>query len=1226
MIETICRIEEKLQIEGKEYFKLVEISNKVDYIVPLIQLFDDNLCIGSEYKFYKQYNSKLGKYFIMQEHPYYKINKSYDFTIKRKEYNLENGKIESFVIIDCYNNELRMQSTNWQSEKWEKETLHCLVISFSRKGLILRNIDFSNLPYKIGEVYEFKILGFSEYKDNKNQSIPSVLVENYDESEINVTALNWQNKALWKFQTLFCEVLKYNSVGIPLLKNRDVRHPLFEVGQKYDFKVKGLKIKPDLNNENKKYNIIELFGLDNCVHETNALPGQMINLKEGDSIKCIVVSIGFNLRLNQTNIKDPYFSSIEDIVKDKELIRKFFDKTISDKEDEDSIELTSKYESNSAFWIFTFCNKILTRYFKEYIDRYDYKTSKQIAELIIIFEIFIIKNGIITSFPDEKARKNTLIKAKQQLEKYKKIKDVLTILEGSNLNDFFTNKRDSINNSNIDELYYVLLFADINRIEIDLFVTYLTAILTSTSLSDQNVFSLIQLDKSIQLNKKTYYNNEYEKLFNLSFKNDSLFENESDKDKYFSLSFCQYLINEKLGNFERANYIIGKVLRQHFHYTSDIELKEKILFNAYFFQNNQNNSIEHPFEYTNKLVLNEQKLHDNPNCCTDESESWLHIKDSFENGNLLSVSITKKQFNGFILDYKGIKGFLPINHITDRTLKYYSYSKIDFTISVQCILLSEEFNFYIAKQPKSDSKDFVCINNLLGNVKIGAIIEGQIKSIEAYGIFISSYCGDGLLHKNNISTHFWDKEKLTTYFRIGDKITTKIISIDEKKIGLSLKDLVDTSEEDKYVDLINFIDFGDIFIKENSNTDSDDILSEDIELKLNQLEKAFCFELFAMLKKCLDDKIHFLRLSKQFFSSINNPRSYLINIYTNYFELLKLIEEVINSFSIEKIERIKAEAQIILEKVKSQEQTLEVYPDSKKLIFFINIISLFNDTSDVGINTLFDLLQKNTNQKILKTITKITLANNLLISESEEYTDFVRKNLCLIKSYLDEGVLSLKETEPDKRKRELQEKVKYWTGRIQEDEGENQEFKSTFRTPLPDEKKLKEKARLLVLLEETPKNEGILKNIDTIDGELASKAVIHSSLKTLCAFANTNGGTLIIGVADDKSIVGLEKDYANIKNKKNRDGFGLFFDDKIKEYFESSFSSLLERDFIKFPKGDILIVNVKQSADPIFLLKDEAGKACEELYVRDLTSTKEIKEKRELIKFIKQKDKEKKQN
>jgi len=1220
MIETICKVLDRIEIDGKEYFKLLDSKTKEDYVVPLNQLFNNNLYIGSEYKFFKQYNSKTQKYFLVQQHPFYKLNWNYEFNIVRKELD-DSNKIETFFVEDNDKSQIRVRALKFQQDIWEKKTLTCQVIAFSKNGLVLRNSDFSNLPYIIGSTYEFKIKGFGEYENNKNTIVSSIILESSDGSEISVTAFKWQNEKIWKYSTVFCEVLKFNSSGLPYLKNVDERHPIFEIGKIYDFKVVDLKTKLALNS-NKKYNIIELLGIDDCKHETNALPGQMRTLKVGDNVQCIIKSIGYNLQLNQVNIKDPYFAPITEIIHNKELITKYFDKALSDENDDDSVELAVKYNSESAFWVFTFCNKILTRYFKDYSERYDYKSSKEIAELIIDIEKWIITSGIITSFPSKEARKNTIAKANQQLEKYSRIYDILTILEELDLNDFLSKRHNQVSSSHIEDLYYILMFSDINQVEETLFVSYLTDILSKLEFDTSNSYFLKKLDNSLQFNKRVLYKDEYEKSFNLSFDKNSLFDNESEKNKYFALSFCQFLINEKIKNFERANYILGKLLRQLFYSTSDICLKEKLLFSAYYYQNNNLQINEHPIVFKDSLIIDESKLPENPNCCHNNDEGWIHIKDSFENKIFIEVKAIKKEFNGFVVDFKGIYGFLPFNHITDNSLKYYSYSKIDFTLTIQCILISEEFNFFIAKQPSRSSSEFVCNNNLLGQVKIGDIVEGKVKSIEKYGVFITSYWGDGLLHIKNISTHFWDKEKLLTYFNKGDLISTKVISIDGNKIGLSFIDLINTEEEDKYFDFINFVDFGDVFTKVNEEPESNEVTEDDEEIKYNQLEKAFCFEQYAMLKKSPDEKIHYLRLSKQFFSSINNPRSYLINIYTNYFELLKLIGDVVNDFSIEKIVNIKSDAQLIYEKVKSQEQTLEVFPDSKKLIFFINIISLFNDTSEMGIQSLYELLQKNSNQKVLKTIAKIALANNLLISESDENPDFVRKNLKHIKSYLDDGVLSLKETETDKLERELREKVKYWTDRIKEDEGETQEFKSSFFTPIPDESKLKEKANLLEILAKSEKKDSILKKLDLIDGKLASKAVIHSSLKTLCAFANTNGGSLLIGIADNKTTVGLEVDYLNLKGKKNRDGFGLFFDQKIKEYFEPSFSSLLEREFLKLPGGDILIVSVRKSVEPVFLLKDKEGNPSEELFVRDLTSTKEIVEKRDLVKFVKQKEKE----
>ena len=73
----------------------------------------------------------------------------------------------------------------------------------------------------------------------------------------------------------------------------------------------------------------------------------------------------------------------------------------------------------------------------------------------------------------------------------------------------------------------------------------------------------------------------------------------------------------------------------------------------------------------------------------------------------------------------------------------------------------------------------------------------------------------------------------------------------------------------------------------------------------------------------------------------------------------------------------------------------------------------------------------------------------------------------------------------------------------------------------------------------------------------------------------------------------------------------------IENYFGNSFSStLLEKEFLKFPKGDILIVNVKKSYEEVFLLKNEKGSPEESIYVRNLSSSVKLKGI-ELSKFLK---------
>ena len=141
-------------------------------------------------------------------------------------------------------------------------------------------------------------------------------------------------------------------------------------------------------------------------------------------------------------------------------------------------------------------------------------------------------------------------------------------------------------------------------------------------------------------------------------------------------------------------------------------------------------------------------------------------------------------------------------------------------------------------------------------------------------------------------------------------------------------------------------------------------------------------------------------------------------------------------------------------------------------------------------------------------------------------------------------------------------------------------------------------------------------------GDLAPKILIHSSLKTLVAFANSNGGTLLIGVDNEKRIIGINNEYHSINPRllyQSRDGYGLYFDDLIRNYIGDSFSSLISSKFLNFPEGDVLIVNVNQSKNEVFLLKDDEGRNCEQLFIRNLSSSKELKGS-ELAKFIKEKN------
>lgn len=91
--------------------------------------------------------------------------------------------------------------------------------------------------------------------------------------------------------------------------------------------------------------------------------------------------------------------------------------------------------------------------------------------------------------------------------------------------------------------------------------------------------------------------------------------------------------------------------------------------------------------------------------------------------------------------------------------------------------------------------------------------------------------------------------------------------------------------------------------------------------------------------------------------------------------------------------------------------------------------------------------------------------------------------------------------------------------------------------------------------------------------------------KEMCAFMNTGGGDLLLGVNDDGVPIGLEADYLTLKSK-NYDGFIQHITNLINKYFGKNANSYVSMEQIQTENGEICKCSIKQSQKPIFLNKD----------------------------------------
>jgi len=137
-----------------------------------------------------------------------------------------------------------------------------------------------------------------------------------------------------------------------------------------------------------------------------------------------------------------------------------------------------------------------------------------------------------------------------------------------------------------------------------------------------------------------------------------------------------------------------------------------------------------------------------------------------------------------------------------------------------------------------------------------------------------------------------------------------------------------------------------------------------------------------------------------------------------------------------------------------------------------------------------------------------------------------------------------------------------WPAAIGSGEGDALEFKSTLRWNLRTEK--------------------VDKNLEYV------------IVKTISAFLNSAGGSLFIGVADDGTLLGLDRDYRSFQKRSNRDGFLLKLSNLISQDIGKEFHKFVQTEIRPLDSLDICRITVTPADRPAFIKK----KGNEEFYIR----------------------------
>jgi hypothetical protein len=140
--------------------------------------------------------------------------------------------------------------------------------------------------------------------------------------------------------------------------------------------------------------------------------------------------------------------------------------------------------------------------------------------------------------------------------------------------------------------------------------------------------------------------------------------------------------------------------------------------------------------------------------------------------------------------------------------------------------------------------------------------------------------------------------------------------------------------------------------------------------------------------------------------------------------------------------------------------------------------------------------------------------------------------------------------------------------------------------------------------------------------DLKSEKVTHSTLKTIAAFLNSQGGRLIIGVADDGGLIGVERDYCFFSaEKQNLDGWELEFRNQIISKFHEGtlVNQYVTLTFCKYsPSATVAIVEVPKKkklsfvrgiGDDSFLLYTRQGNSTRTISILEMEEFISIRNK-----------------
>ena len=214
----------------------------------------------------------------------------------------------------------------------------------------------------------------------------------------------------------------------------------------------------------------------------------------------------------------------------------------------------------------------------------------------------------------------------------------------------------------------------------------------------------------------------------------------------------------------------GIIPASEFRYNPDLKVGDKV--EVY---------VEDQEDKKGQLVLSHKKAR--------LTKSWERVNEALEKEEVIQGYIKSRTKGGMIVDVFGIEAFLPGSQIDVHPIRDYDVF-VGKTMEFRVVKINQEYrNVVVSHKALIEAELEAQKKEIISHLEKGQVLEGTVKNITSYGVFVDLGGVDGLVHITDLS---WGRvSDPHEVVQLDQKIKVVILDFDEekKRIALGLKQL-----------------------------------------------------------------------------------------------------------------------------------------------------------------------------------------------------------------------------------------------------------------------------------------------------------------------------------------------------------------------------------------------------------------------------------------------------